>query len=148
MDRYELAKGHNRPKDIKLSESDLKAMVKPSDITIYDNLYAKPPLSGEGQRFSIAVLFKVKDNWIYSGQYCWETNKWDVLPSVSQEEQKETGRGTFTDREVEYWFHHPESIDLFKKYSEEIKTDRCRDQTSRLDPFDIASFRFDGVEKI
>lgn len=137
MDRYELAKGHNRPEDIKLSESDLKTMVRPSEITIYDNLYAKPPLSGESQQFSIAVLFKVKDSWIHSGQYCWKTNMWDVLPSVPLEEKRGSGIGTFTDREVEYWFHHPESIDLFKKYSKEVKAGGCRDNTSRLDPFDI-----------
>src|SRR5271157_1890946 len=102
MDRYQLALGQNQPRDIKFSVEELKDMVKPSDITIYDNLYAKPSLSGEHQRFSMAVLFKVKDSWIYSGQYCYETNTWDILPSVCMEEKEKTGRGTFIDRDVEY----------------------------------------------
>ena len=110
-------------------------MIKPSEIAIYDNLYAKPSLGGEHQRFSMAVLFKVKDSWIYSGQYCYQTNTWDILPSVCIEEKKTTGRGTFIDRDVEYWFYPPESIELFKKYRDDVLSGRCIDETSRLEEY-------------
>jgi len=129
MDRYKFALGRISPSDIKLSDSDLKSTVKPSKIVTYDNLYAKPTQLGIGgnQRHSVSVLFSV-DNVIYSGQYDFEECYWRTIPA--NEDQK-----IFMDRYVQYWFHHPETIDLFKRYRDQVLARFCSDDLSRIDEY-------------
>jgi len=128
MDRYQLALGHNLPQDIKLSAEDLNAMVKPSEITsIYDNLYAKPALGGQHQKFSMSVLFSV-DRIIYYGQFCYETSIWDTSPGDDK-------CRTFFDRDVEYWFYPPGAREIFEKYRDDVLSGACSDTVSRLEEY-------------
>lgn len=99
-------------------------VAKPSDIMVYDNLYAKPPLLGPHQEFSMVVLFSSKET-IYYGQYEYETGLWTTIPGDDKKRQ-------FKDRDVEYWFYPPYSLDLFKKYAEDVSLNKCLDTVSRL----------------
>jgi hypothetical protein len=102
-------------------------VVKPSGILVYDNLYAKPPLLGPHQRFSMVVLFCV-EGIIYYGQLEYETGMWETTPGDEKKRQ-------FKDRVVEYWFHLPNTIDLFKNYAVDVHSKKCLDEVSRLDEY-------------
>ena len=132
MDRYQHALGRTSPSDIKLSHEDLQQMVKPSRITIYDNLYAKPAQAGIGgnQRWSVQVLFSVRDI-IHTGSYDFVECRWRTLPS--DEKARE-----FLDREVQYWFHHPDTIEMFKRYRQQVLDGNCSDRISRIDEYNIS----------
>jgi hypothetical protein len=102
-------------------------VARASEITVFDNLTSRPPSSGPGQRYSMSVLFSVA-GVLYYGQLCFDDQEWTTTPG---DEHKRT----FPDRVVEYWFLPPNTYDLFKKYKDGVLSGRCRDETSRLDPY-------------
>lgn len=103
---------------------------KPSEITVYDNLYSKPsqigPLTSNGG-CSMAVLFDV-GGVLYYGNYDYSSGTWNTLPSDKKSR-------AFKDQVVEYWFYPPWALGLFKRYADDVRTKRCVDSISRLDEF-------------
>jgi len=103
---------------------------KPSEIAVYDNLYCKPTQINSPpcrSSHSMAVIFSA-DGMLCFGQYNFGEGEWGTLPT--DEKQRK-----FKDREVEYWFYSPGTLQLFKKYAEDVKSGRCLDSTSRLDEY-------------
>lgn len=104
-------------------------IVKPNEIMVYDNLYSKPPQQGvpTNHRFSMPVVYSVR-GILYYGQYDFTEGLWDTLPGDEKSRQ-------FTDREVEFWFYPPGTLDLFRKYAEDVKAGKCFDDRTRLDEY-------------
>ena len=84
-------------------------ILKPSENTVYDNLYAKPALIDDWSPSSVVVLFCVRGIKYY-GQFNYQERTWTTLPS---DEKKRT----FIDNEVQYWFYCPEYKEIFKVHS-------------------------------
>jgi hypothetical protein len=82
-------------------------IIKPCEGNVYDNLYAKPASIDDWTPHSMQVLYSV-NSFIYCGQYNSETRIWNTLPS--DEKMRE-----FKDKEVEYWFYQPGTMELFEK---------------------------------
>ena len=99
-------------------------IAKPSEIQVYDNLYAKPSPLGQHQHCSLVVLFSVEGS-IHYGQFDFLENLWTTIPGDKKKRQ-------FKDRHVEYWFYPPRSISLFKEYAEDVYSKKCSDDVSRL----------------
>lgn len=104
-------------------------VVKPHEIPVYDNLYSKPTQQGvpTNHRFSMPVIYSV-GGILYYGQYDFTEGLWDTLPG--DEKSRE-----FTDREVEFWFYPPGTLELFRKYAEDVKSGSCLDERTRLEEF-------------
>ena len=103
---------------------------KPSEIAVYDNLYCKPTqINCPTVRvaFSMSVIFLSGNGWQF-GQYNFGEGTWETLPTDEK-------RRSFKDRDVECWFYPPGTVDAFKRYAEDVKSGRCRDDLSRLDEY-------------
>jgi hypothetical protein len=91
--------------------------IKNEPISVYDNLYAKPPQIGSDQRYSMSVIFIV-DGMMYLGQYGNEDEMWNTLPTDEK-------MRTFYDYEVNGWFHLPFAKQLLERTLHE-DNDRSR----------------------
>jgi len=101
-------------------------VIKAETINVYDNLYAKPTQMGPplNARHSVVVVFAVSEV-LYFGQYDFTEGVWSTLPSDEKMRK-------FRDRVVQYWFYPPNTIEMFKRYSDDVRG-RNRDVVSRLD---------------
>jgi len=108
------------------NERPFMNIFKPNEPSVYDNLYCKPAQLGvpTNYRFSMSVLFSV-NRVLYYGQYDFTEGLWSTIPG--DEKARE-----FEDREVEYWFYPPGTLELFRKYAEDVKAEACIDERSRI----------------
>ena len=103
--------------------------MKVTNMTVYNNLYAKPALGGQHQKYSMTVVFSV-DDVLYYGQFCYESQTWDTIPGDEKIRQ-------FIDRDVQYWFYPPFSKDIFERYREDVLAGRCSDAVCRLEEYNL-----------
>jgi len=101
-------------------------VIKLKEQDVFDNLYFKPSQNGSlsNLKHSMTVLFSVCDV-IYYGQYDFTSGEWTTIPGDDKQR-------IFLDREVQYWFYPPKSIEVFRKYADDVLNDKCIDKTSRL----------------
>jgi len=105
-------------------------ILKPSEISVFDNRYVKPSQSGLplNWKYSVSVIFCVSGT-CYSGQYNFETGHWHSLPGGEKMHD-------FIDNDVEYWFFQPGTKELFDNFAQGIKNKEFnKNELSRLDEY-------------
>lgn len=140
--RYDMALNQEEPPELVKDYFDNMNILKPSEINIYDNLYAKPTQLGPplNYRFSMGVCFAV-NNVIYDGQYDFEEGTWTTSPGDEKKRK-------FKDRAVQFWFYPPGTLDMFKRYHADVVAGTNGDQTSRTREYDPEEDIFEKEEDL